>query len=119
MWNFQSRYVPKVSKGDLEEVTALLKVFDVVTFNMDAEFVAQIETSLPIIGPVVISYYVRGDNLKVWRANDKDQEALFSDESESLPPIFTSREELITFVKERIVAAVGIALTVPTNQKGE
>lgn len=98
---FQSIKAPKIERSDLPELTNLLAVFDVVTFNMFAEFVAQMEIELPVVGIIVISYFCRESHLKVWRKDDPKETALCNLYFYVCP--LPTRDELISQIKAKIM----------------
>lgn len=78
MLEFQYRRQPTIENYDLEEINKLLKIFDKLCFNLDGEFIYQIDYNFPIIGKLTISYYAKETHLKVWRTDDEHQKSILS-----------------------------------------
>lgn len=67
---FQYRRQPTIELCDLEEINKLFKIFHKLTFNTDGEYLFQLEHNFPILGTLVISYYVREGHLSAWRKEE-------------------------------------------------
>lgn len=61
---------PEIDQSDLPFVTELLRCFDRVEFNNDAELLGISTLSVPVIGSVIVSYYVNGSHMQVRRMAD-------------------------------------------------
>lgn len=78
------------------DLTIILSVFDRVVFNDYGEFIGEMEVTLPVVGPVVVSYYHRESHVQVRRK--ADDKAIINTTIETL----NGRDDLLGLVKELI-----------------
>jgi hypothetical protein len=85
-----------IRQDDLIDLTMILSVFDRVVFNTDGEMVGEMDVTLPVVGPVVVSYYHRESHVQVRRK--ADDKAIINTNIDTL----NSRDDLLGLVKELI-----------------
>ena len=68
---YQSTREPIIRADDLPEVSRLLGIYDRITFNGFGEMVAVLDQTMPVIGEVCISLFVREGHIKVYRAGSQ------------------------------------------------
>lgn len=85
---------PVIRQDDLIDLTMLLSVFDRVIFNSDAEMLGQMDVDMPLVGPVLVSYYKRERHVQVRRKSD--DKAIVNTEIDEL----TGRDDLLGLLRE-------------------
>ena len=108
MPKFESERRPVIRASELDEVVGLLNIYDEITFNGYGEMVALLTTPIPIIGKVVVSYYVRGGHIKIYKdgENPNDNDIWNGDLSQidydGKPDRKMERWDIVDFVKRVI-----------------
>jgi len=87
---------PMIHQDDMVDLTIILSVFDRVVFNNRAEMLGEMDVTLPVVGPVVVSYYHRESHVQVRRK--ADDKAIINTTIETL----NGRDDLLGLVKELI-----------------
>src|SRR5687768_10378365 len=91
---------------DVQEMCGLLNVFDRITFGCMGDMLAQLDTELPLIGPVVVSLFVRESHVQVWRKNDPDCKGIVNGYFN-----ISTREKLLEVVRKEIHSKLDEILT--------
>ncbi|CAE7860342.1 unnamed protein product [Symbiodinium microadriaticum] len=101
MYEFRSDRPPTVEASDLESVSEMLAIFDLLTFNHEAEFLYKLTVKLPVIGNVTVSYWCRENHMRIYTDSQgpSGDDSVYSDYPDET--VIVSRESVIDFAKQK------------------